>query len=362
MRSSFVLAVLFLAVFCSPLLADQLVLKNGDRITGTVTKSDAKTLLLKTEFMGDVTIQWSAVDSISSTHPLHVQTQNGKTLVGSINTSDGNFAVTSTTGETVSVAKAEVTALRNDQEQTAYDKSMHPSLLQGWSGGANVGFALTRGNSETKNLALAFTADRKTTHDEIDMYANSVYSTNDAAGATPSVTANTIQSGARYSRNFTKVVFGFGGADFQTDELQGLNLRSVLGGGLGVHLINTSRTTLDLLGGLNYTRENYVGLDRQFCRFNPGRGVHAQARRRHGADGKGLLFPRPESHRTISRHFQLRHSYENQQMAGVAECLRRYLCDESAVWQEAQRPVADHRTEYFIHPLMPFRLLCILRS
>lgn len=291
MRSSFVLAVLFLAVFCSPLLADQLVLKNGDRITGTVTKSDAKTLLLKTEFMGDVTIQWSAVDSISSTHPLHVQTQNGKTLVGSINTSDGNFAVTSTTGETVSVAKAEVTALRNDQEQTAYDKSMHPSLLQGWSGGANVGFALTRGNSETKNLALAFTADRKTTHDEIDMYANSVYSTNDAAGATPSVTANTIQSGARYSRNFTKVVFGFGGADFQTDELQGLNLRSVLGGGLGVHLINTSRTTLDLLGGLNYTRENYVGLDRNFAALTLGEEFMHKLGAGTVLTEKGYFFP-----------------------------------------------------------------------
>jgi uncharacterized protein DUF481 len=29
------------------------------------------------------------------------------------------------------------------------------------------------------------------------------------------------------------------------------------GGGLGVHVIKSDRTTLDLLGGINYTREKY---------------------------------------------------------------------------------------------------------
>ena len=44
---------------------------------------------------------------------------------------------------------------------------------------------------------------------------------------------------------------------FQTDALQTLDLRSVFGGGLGLHAIKNDRTTLDLLGGINYTREKY---------------------------------------------------------------------------------------------------------
>jgi hypothetical protein len=32
-----------------PALADQVVLKNGDRLSGTVVKSDAKNLVIKTE-------------------------------------------------------------------------------------------------------------------------------------------------------------------------------------------------------------------------------------------------------------------------------------------------------------------------
>ena len=40
---------------------DQITLKNGDRYSGTIVKSDAKELVLKTEFAGTVTIQWDAV-------------------------------------------------------------------------------------------------------------------------------------------------------------------------------------------------------------------------------------------------------------------------------------------------------------
>jgi len=273
MRMVQILAILAAFSFCSASFADQIVLTNGDRLTGAITKSDDKTLVIKTEFAGDVTVQWPAVQEIHSTQALHLVTRSEKTFVGTVTTSDGNLAVGTATSGTVNVPKADVTALRNEEEQAAYEKSLHPTLLHGWAGGANVGFALTRGNSQTKNLALAFTADRKTQHDEITMYANTIYASNDAAGAVPSVTANTTQGGARYAHNLTSRLFGYGSADFQTDALQSLNLRSVLGGGLGLHVINSSQTTLDLLGGLNYTRESYVTLNRNFAALTLGEEI-----------------------------------------------------------------------------------------
>lgn len=69
--------------------------------------------------------------------------------------------------------------IRNDAEQLAWQKAHHPGLLGGWSGGVGLGFALTRGNSETKNLALAFNNTRKRLHDKLSLYAGSVHSTND---------------------------------------------------------------------------------------------------------------------------------------------------------------------------------------
>jgi putative salt-induced outer membrane protein YdiY len=270
MRSLSALAILSLIAFSSTVFADQIVLKNGDRISGTIVKSDNKTLLIKTEFAGDITVQWPAIEQITSSQPLHVSLTNGKTVVGPVTTSDGNLAVATPSQGTVNESKTEVSNLRSDAEWTEYEKSLHPPLTQGWAGGANVGFALTRGNSQTKNLALAFNADRKTMDDEIIMYANSVYATNDAPGAVPTTTANAIQGGIRYDHDLTKRLFAFVNADFQTDDLQALNLRSIFGGGLGFHAIKNDRTTLDFLGGLNYTRENYVQLDRNLIALTLG--------------------------------------------------------------------------------------------
>jgi putative salt-induced outer membrane protein len=148
--------------------------------------------------------------------------------------------------------------IRNDAEQLAFEKSMHPGLLEGWNGGLNVGFGLTRGNSATKNLGLSFKAVRTGHRDKLSIYDNIVYATNDAVGASPSTTADVKQGGVRYDRELTSRVFAFVNTDFMSDGLQGLNIRAVFGGGLGYHVIKSDATTLDILGGANYTHENYT--------------------------------------------------------------------------------------------------------
>lgn len=259
------LPVTFLAcffLFSAFLFGDQIILQNGDRLTGTITKFDGKSLVIKTEYAGEITLQWPAVQQISSSQQLHIGTKDGRTVAGTVTTSDGSFAVTAAGQPAVAVPKETVTFIRSDDEQAAYDKSIHLGLMHGWVGGANVSFALTRGNSETKNLGIAFTADRKTAKDHVGLYENSVFATNDAIGAVPATTAQATQGGARYDRNFATRTFAFGSTDFQTDALQSLDLRSVFSAGIGVHAIKGDRTTLDFLAGGNYTRENYTALQR----------------------------------------------------------------------------------------------------
>jgi hypothetical protein len=63
-------------------MADQVTLKNGDRLTGSIVKSDAKTLLIKTEFAGEVNVQWDAVSGMMSSQPLHLALKDAQTIVG----------------------------------------------------------------------------------------------------------------------------------------------------------------------------------------------------------------------------------------------------------------------------------------
>jgi putative salt-induced outer membrane protein YdiY len=265
------LALIFVFLCPAWLFADQIVLKNGDRLTGTIESSDGKELLIKTEFAGEVTVQWPALQEITSTQPLYVNLANGKTVSGTVTTADGNLAIVTANAGTVTEPLNTVTKVFGQAEEAAYEKSLHPGLLEGWKGGSTLGFSLTRGNSETKNLAIAFLADRTTLHDHLGLYANSLYATNDAPGAFPPTTANSVQGGIRYDHNLTKRMFAYVGADFQTDALQTLDLRSVFGGGLGFHVIQNDRTTLDLLGGINYTREKYDLLpERNFAAASVG--------------------------------------------------------------------------------------------
>ncbi len=258
MRTLKVVLPLIVSLWCSSLFADQVTLKNGDRLTGSIEKSDEKSLVIKTEFAGEVTVQWPAIQEIKSEQPLHISLKGGQNIVGPVSTTDGKIEVATKNTGNVEASKDAVLVMRSNTEQTAWEKQQHPGLLQGWDGGVSVGFGLTAGNSETKNLAVGFTGFRTGLHDKLSLYAASVYSTNGLAPAATRVTANSNKGGARYDRDITPRLFGFVNTDFFTDGLQDLNLRSVFGGGLGLHAIKSSTTTLDLLGGIVYTRENYT--------------------------------------------------------------------------------------------------------
>jgi putative salt-induced outer membrane protein len=237
------------------LFGDQVTLKNGDRLSGTVVKSDGKTLVLHTEAAGEVTIKFEAVQEIKSDEELHVGLKNGKTAVGLVTTTDGKIEIADKTAGTVDAPKEEVTLIRSDAEQQAYDNSLHPGLMHGWNGGINVGFSVARGNSETENLALAFNAIHPTLNDKITLYASSINTTNNLA--TPSDVANLEQGGIRYDRNLKPRLFAFAGADFMSNALQFLDLRAVYTAGFGFHVIKSDTTILNILGGVNYTHEAY---------------------------------------------------------------------------------------------------------
>lgn len=239
----------------SAVFADHVTLKNGDRLTGTIVKSDGKVLLLHTEAAGDVTIKFEEIQGIKSDEDLHVSLKDGKTAVGPVTTADDKIDIATRSGGTVEVSKEDVKLIRNDEEQSTYDKSLHPGLMHGWNGGINVGFSVARGNSETENLALAFNAIHPTQNDKITLYASAISTKNDLAN--PSDVASLEQGGLRYDRNLAPRLFAFAGADFMANALQFLDLRAVYTGGFGFHAIKSENTILNILGGVNYTHETY---------------------------------------------------------------------------------------------------------
>jgi putative salt-induced outer membrane protein len=269
-RNFVLVAVSILSFVNCRALADQVSLKNGDRLSGTIVKSDGKTLILHTNYADDINLKWDAIHGIQSSGELHLELQDGRSVSGTVTTSDGKLQIATRSGGTFETSPSAVKTLRNDAEQATYEKTVDGGILDDWKAGLNLGFSLTGGNSQTKNLSLAFTATRQTMHDKLGLYSNTIYATDDAPGATPSTIANAIGGGLQYDHDLTPRIFGFVATDFFSDALQALNLRSVFGGGAGFHAIKNDLTTLDVLGGLNYTRESYTTLSRNFAALTLG--------------------------------------------------------------------------------------------
>jgi putative salt-induced outer membrane protein len=251
-----VILTALLCVLASAAWADQVTLKNGDRLTGTVVESDGKTLLLKTDAAGDVTLKWDAVSGIVSSQPLSLQLKDGRIVSGSVSSTDGKFSVATRDGGEVSASRDSVVAVRNAEEQSTYDRLQHPRITDFWSGLLDTGLSETRGNSALLAFSLAGKAARVTKRDKISLYTTIVYAT-DNTSPPGRTTANAIQGGARYDYNLRPRLFAFGIADFAYDQFQHLDLRSVLGGGLGVHVIKTDNTTFDVFAGGDYDREKF---------------------------------------------------------------------------------------------------------
>ena len=239
-------------VLSAAALADQVILKNGDRLTGTIVKSDGKELVLKSEFAGIVAIQWAAVDSITSTAPLYVHLTTGETLNGPVTTSSGNFVIATMSAGTITATKDKVKAIESKEEEAAYEKAIerlrNPRLLDLWTGFVDLGLSMARGNASTTTFNMGANAARTTPRDKITVYFTSLYSKNKTDGQTV-LGADQDRGGIRYDANFTPRNFAFGSADLEYDRFQELDLRAVFGGGLGRHVVKTDGTVLDLFGG-----------------------------------------------------------------------------------------------------------------
>lgn len=242
------------------LLADQVLLKNGDRITGKIVKSDAKMLVLKTDYAGEVTIDRAQITSVASEDPLHVQLKD-RTVVGQV-TPAGEAAVEvrPSEGAPVKSALGEVLALRSAAEQRLWEREQerinHPRLNDFWSGFVSLSFAGSSGNSQTSSIATAASASRQAGKNKMGLYFNQVYASQ--SNILPhGATANRISGGYRIDRDINARMFVFGTTDFDYDKFLDLDLRSVLGGGLGYHIWKSSSGFWDFNAGGVHNREKF---------------------------------------------------------------------------------------------------------
>ena len=241
-------------------LADQVTMKNGDRLTGTITKMDGKTLTFKSDLAGDVSIDWDKVTELVSKGKVYVGLKGGQVVEGELNLTPAGIELASTEAGHVTAKRENIDYIRSpDVYQAEVGRYEHPGLLDLWTGTADFGVALARGNANTATITSAATAVRTTPRDKIEVDFTSLYSSSaPAIGEASVVTANARRGDILYDLNLKPRFFVFGSLDLEYDQFQGLDFRFAPAGGVGYHVIKNDNTTFDLSGGASLDREFFT--------------------------------------------------------------------------------------------------------
>jgi putative salt-induced outer membrane protein YdiY len=239
---------------------DQITMKDGDRVTGEIVKKDGGNLTVKSKNFGTVIIKWDDVAAINTDRPLNVVLPGDRIVKANVETREGRVQVASPEAPQ-SILPSDIVALRNDAEQRAYERLLHPGPLDLWTITGSLNWAGTKGNAATSTLTTPINFVRASNTSRTMAYFNSIRSAATIDGVSEQ-TARAVRGGWGYSRNLTKKIFANGFNDYEYDKFQSLDLRVVLGGGLGYNLWAGETGRLAFLGGFAWNREKFGPSDR----------------------------------------------------------------------------------------------------
>ncbi|HEX2443015.1 MAG TPA: DUF481 domain-containing protein [Vicinamibacterales bacterium] len=234
--------ILFVFLLASPAAADELRLKNGDRITGQVVALDGGKLTFKTPG-GELIVAWDEVTALTIDQPMLITVKGGEPEFRP-------FA---------GLALGDVVAIE-----------VPPPPLD-WTGSANVGFVTTSGNTDVTSLRLD--------GELIAIRPNDRFSTAAAINKAEDSGADTADNwnlAFNYDRFLTDRLYVNGNAIFTSDEFKSLDLRTALGAAIGYDVWKTSRGLLSVNGGLGYVNENFADPLEDDDYFALREGVRAQ--------------------------------------------------------------------------------------
>lgn len=235
--------------------ADQIILKDGDRVTGSIVKKDGQTVTIKSKNFGVVTLKWDDIATIKTDQPLNVVLSGDRTVKGNLETVNDRIQVAAP-GSPQTVPPSDIVALRNDAEQAAYQRLLRPGLLDLWTITGSLNIAGTKGNAETSTLTTPVNFLRVSRTSRTSAYFNSIRSTATVDGV-DGQTARAVRGGWGYSRNLSPKFFASAFNDYEYDKFQSLDLRVVLGGGFGYQVWTREAGRLALVGGAAWNREAF---------------------------------------------------------------------------------------------------------
>ena len=231
-------------LYFDPAVADVLVLKNGDRITGTIKQIWDDELAIEPEYSDEFKIDLEVVDYIESDRDFELEFADGRNVVASFSGPDDKKQQLIAVGEVEeSISLADVMEL--DEPAKDFD----------WESHIDFSATLKSGNTDSMNTQLR--ADSKI---EIPNHRHLVeYSA--SREELDSVTTQD-RSLVKYNYNwlFKDPWFFAANASYERDPIIELDSRAIVSAGLGRDIFNTPRHLLSIQLGVGAQSEKLAGI------------------------------------------------------------------------------------------------------
>lgn len=221
--------------------ADVVVLKNGDRLTGTLDSIAGGRLLLQTDYAGAVPIHLDAVASLTTEADFKVRVGQLK-LNGSFQTQGETITVGGTPVELATISRA------------GQDNTMQNVFDTDWYSRADFALVISNGNSDTESLN---TLIESTLKKETVQHAVSLLVSREEAEEQTIKDQMDLDYG--YKRFITDKWFAAGNAEYFKDELKDIDQRMTLGAGMGFQFWDNSFGALFVEAGISAVREDVDG-------------------------------------------------------------------------------------------------------
>lgn len=231
-------AWLALALLVSSAAADEVRLKNGDRLTGTIKSVVQEKLTIKTEYGGDVVVDLKHVDSFATDGPHKVTLVDGEELKGKLAWKDGRLTVTAEPAPR-EVEPARFRAVNEPPRQ--------------WHGTLGIALRATDGNTHTTSALGTAEFSRKTDRDEA--LVKGLYRYADRSGDLSERNAYGL---AKYNYRLAERFYAFASAEFLSDVFKNLQLQTIVATGLGAELVKESWTDLAVEAGIGFVQNEYA--------------------------------------------------------------------------------------------------------
>ena len=221
--------------------AGQVVLINGDRLTGSIKQMTDGVVTVESELAGTLTIPMENIRSITTDEPVQLVRTDGVTVTEAV---------------TASTPLADITAINPPAPEPPH-----------WKGDVSGGLVYTRGNTWNESYNVSANMQKRTEKTRTTLKGDMARKKEKPSGSSQEVLAEDWwKTSGKYDYFLSKKMYLFGEGRYETDDLALLDSRIIYGGGSGYQWVESETLNFATEAGLSCIYEDYEnnGTDKKF--------------------------------------------------------------------------------------------------